>query len=45
LRAQNVGHVERSQIYKALAKRFFSRPLSFLLPLRLNQQAAPEGGR
>ena len=44
LRAQNVGHVERSQIYKALAKRVISRPLSFLLPLRLNK-AVPQGGR
>ena len=44
LRAQNVGNVERSQIYKALFKRVLTRPFSFLLPLRLHK-AAPEGGR
>ncbi len=37
LRAQNVSNVERSHIYKALLKRFLSRPLSFLVPVRLNK--------
>ncbi|MBB6576661.1 site-specific recombinase [Comamonas odontotermitis] len=47
LRAQNVSNVERSHIYKALTKRFFSRPMSFLLPLRLSKSATtePVGGR
>ena len=44
LRAQNVSNVERSHIYKALLKRVLTRPLSFLLPLRLNRASAP-GGR
>ena len=44
LRAQNVSNVERSHIYKALIKRVLTRPLSFLLPLRLNK-AVPQGGR
>ncbi len=44
LRAQNMGNVERSRIYTALFKRVIRRPLSFLLPVRLNKNT-PEGGR
>ena len=40
LRAQNISNVERSHIYKALAKRVLTRPFSFLLPLRLNKAGA-----
>jgi len=41
LRAQNVSNVERSHIYKALIKRVLTRPLSFLLPLRLSRHTPP----
>ena len=44
LRSQNVSNIGRSRIYKALAKRFVTRPFSFLLPLRLHKNTLQEQG-
>ncbi len=46
LRAQNVGNVARARIGKALLKRMLTRPMSFLLPVKLNKNSAqPQGAK
>ena len=46
LRAQSVGNVARARIGRALLKRMLTRPMSFLLPVKLNKNGAqPQGAK